>query len=162
MVPTVGVQAQRGEHREMGVDRVGLALPAAGLAAGLLALDDRQAGGRDRACQADAEAAGVPSIDTTTRGPGARSRIQARNSAKPELSLRIFRVPIALAELIDAVVGVDINVGTGLVEVTEWHICDGSRPRADRLLIRPTGGPGRCRQPRRTGQMKGTPKRPDP
>jgi hypothetical protein len=48
------------------------------------------------------------------------------------------------------------------VEVTERHIRDGSRPRADRLLIRPTGGPGWCRQPRRTGQMKGTPKRPNP
>ena len=47
------------------------------------------------------------------------------------------------------------------VGVTEWHICDGSRPRADRLLIRPTGGPGRCRRPdgqvndkaRRSGQI---------
>jgi hypothetical protein len=48
------------------------------------------------------------------------------------------------------------------VEATEWHLCDGSRPQADRLLIRPTGGPGRCRQPRRTGQMKGTPKEPNP
>src|SRR6476620_795105 len=47
------------------------------------------------------------------------------------------------------------------VGVTEWHICDGSRPRADMLLIRPTGGPGRCRRPRRTGQIKGTPKRPE-
>ena len=43
----------------MGVDRVGLALPAAGLAVGLLALDDRQAGGRDRAGQPDTEAAGA-------------------------------------------------------------------------------------------------------
>jgi hypothetical protein len=33
--------------------------------------------------------------------------------------------------------------------------------RADMLLIKPTGGPGRCRQPRRTGHKKGTPKRPD-
>jgi len=30
-----------------------------------------------------------------------------------------------------------------------------------RLLIRPTGGPGRCRRPRRTGLPQGTPKRPD-
>ena len=29
------------------------------------------------------------------------------------------------------------------------------------LLIKPTGGPGRCRQPQRTGHKKGTPKRPD-
>jgi hypothetical protein len=36
----------------------------------------------------------VPSIDTTTRGPGAWSMIQANNSAKPELSLLIFRDPI--------------------------------------------------------------------
>jgi hypothetical protein len=43
----------------MGVDRVGLALPAAGLAVGLLALDDGQAGGSDRAGQPDAEAAGA-------------------------------------------------------------------------------------------------------
>src|SRR5215208_8133848 len=47
------------------------------------------------------------------------------------------------------------------VAVTEWHICDGSRPRADRLLIRPTGGPGRCRRPRWTSRREGTPKRPD-
>ena len=39
-----------------------------------------------------------------------------------------------------------MNVGTGLDGITMWHICDGSRPRADRLLIRTTGGPGRCRQ----------------
>jgi hypothetical protein len=38
----------------------------------------------------------LPSIDTTTRGPGARSPIQASNSAKPELSLPIFRVPIGV------------------------------------------------------------------
>jgi hypothetical protein len=78
----------------MGVDRVGLALPAAGLAVGLLALDDGQAGGSDRAGQPDPEAAGA--LDTTTRGPGAWSTIQASNSAKPELSLLIFRVPIAV------------------------------------------------------------------
>jgi hypothetical protein len=47
------------------------------------------------------------------------------------------------------------------VAVTVWHICDGSRPRADRLVIRPSGGPGRCRRPQRTGQPQGTPKRPD-
>src|SRR4051794_38030989 len=45
--------------------------------------------------------------------------------------------------------------------ITERHICDGSRPRADMLLIRPTGGPGRCRRPRRTSQGQGTPRRPD-
>jgi len=30
---------------------------------------------------------------------------------------------------------VRVNVGTGLDGITERHICDGSRPRADRLLI---------------------------
>jgi hypothetical protein len=39
----VGIQTQGGEHREMSVDRVGLALPAARLAVGLLRLDDRDA-----------------------------------------------------------------------------------------------------------------------
>jgi len=29
---------------------------------------------------------------------------------------------------------VRVNVGTGLDGITERHICDGSRPRADRLL----------------------------
>jgi hypothetical protein len=33
--------------------------------------------------------------------------------------------------------------------------------RADRLLIRPTGGPGRCRQPNGQVYTQGTPKRPD-
>src|SRR3954454_15805080 len=41
------------------------------------------------------------------------------------------------------------------VEVTERHICDGSRPRADMLLISPTGGPGRCRRPQRTSPHTG-------
>ena len=30
------------------------------------------------------------------------------------------------------------DVGTGLGGVTEWHICEGSRQLADRLLIRST------------------------
>ena len=38
----------------------------------------------------------VPSIDTTTRGPGARSAIQAGSSEKLELLLLIFRVPIGV------------------------------------------------------------------
>ncbi len=41
----------------MGVDRVGLALPAAGPAVGLLTLDDDQAGGNDCASQPDTKAA---------------------------------------------------------------------------------------------------------
>src|SRR3954453_14689236 len=47
------------------------------------------------------------------------------------------------------------------VEVTERRICDGSRPQADRLLIKPTGGPGRCRQPQQTRHGEGTRRRPD-
>jgi hypothetical protein len=43
----------------MGVDWVGLAAAAAGVAGRLLALDDRQAGGADRAGQADPVAAGA-------------------------------------------------------------------------------------------------------
>jgi hypothetical protein len=43
----------------MGVDRVGGARPAAGLPVGLLALDDSQAGGSDRASQPDPEATGT-------------------------------------------------------------------------------------------------------
>jgi len=38
----------------------------------------------------------VPSIDTTTPGPGARAPIQASNSTKPALSLLICRVSIAV------------------------------------------------------------------
>ena len=55
----VGVQAQRGQHGQVRVDRVGLALAAAGLAVGLLALDDEQAGRGGGAGQADAVAAGA-------------------------------------------------------------------------------------------------------
>ncbi|MCW2720428.1 MAG: hypothetical protein JWR81_4250 [Pseudonocardia sp.] len=53
---STGVQTQRGEHREMGVEGVGLALPAASLAVGLLALDHHQAGGGDRAGKSHAAA----------------------------------------------------------------------------------------------------------
>lgn len=40
-----GVQAQRGQHRQVGIDRIGLALPAALPAAGLLTLEHYQACG---------------------------------------------------------------------------------------------------------------------
>ena len=43
---------------------------------------------------------------------------------------------------------------------TERHICDESRTNADGLLIKPAGGPGRCRRSRRTSPGQGTPKRP--
>src|SRR6185437_8551398 len=48
------------------------------------------------------------------------------------------------------------DVGTGLGGVTGWHICDGSRQQADRLLIRPArwARPGPANPG--TGQMKGT------
>jgi len=91
----VGIQPQGGEHREMSVDRVGLALPAAGLAVGLLRLDDREAGGRDRAGQSDTVAARAlhrhhrPRPRRTVDDPGQQLR-------KPELSLLIFRVPIGV------------------------------------------------------------------
>jgi hypothetical protein len=51
------------------------------------------------------------------------------------------------------------NVGTGLGGVTGWHICDGSRQQADRLLIRSTrwARPGSAAPG--TGQKKGTPNR---
>ena len=37
------------------------------------------------------------------------------------------------------------------------HICEESPRTAERLPIRPAGGRGRCRRPRRTGQDQGTP-----
>ena len=55
----VGVQAQRGQHGQVRVDRVGLALPAAGLAVGLFALEHDQAGRGGGAGQPDAVAAGA-------------------------------------------------------------------------------------------------------
>ncbi len=38
-------------------------------------------------------------------------------------------------------------VGVGLDGVTAWRNCDESRRKADKLLIKPTGGPGRRRCP---------------
>ncbi|KPI33195.1 hypothetical protein OV450_6688 [Actinobacteria bacterium OV450] len=38
-------------------------------------------------------------------------------------------------------------VGVGLGGVTAWRNCDESRRKADKLLIKPTGGPGRRRCP---------------
>ena len=55
----VGVQAQRGQHGQVGVDRVGLALPAAGLAVGLFALEHDEPGRGGGAGQPDAVAAGA-------------------------------------------------------------------------------------------------------
>jgi hypothetical protein len=52
--------------------------------------------------------------------------------------------------------GSGADVGSGLGGVTGWHNCDGSRPRADRLLTRSTrwARPGSANPG--TGQMKGT------
>jgi hypothetical protein len=44
----VGVQPQRGQHGQVGVDRVGLALALAPFVGGLLTLDHDQTGGRQR------------------------------------------------------------------------------------------------------------------
>ena len=66
----VGVQAQRGQHGQVGVDRVGLALAAAGLAVGLLALEHQQAGGGGGAGQPDAVAAGALDGDDQPRPGG--------------------------------------------------------------------------------------------
>ena len=54
-----GVEAERGEDGEVGVDRVGFALAAAGLTVGLFALEDEQAGGGSCARESDAVAAGA-------------------------------------------------------------------------------------------------------
>ena len=182
----VGVQAQRGQHGQVGVDRVGLAPPAAGLAVGLLALDhDSQAGGGQRAGQPDRRSCGCPRCDTASRGPGAWSTIQAsscgvaggvvadrasrRSGRRWGWAISTSWVSRWVSTPTTASTS-SASMGTGLVSfrgerversapawvgVTERHICDGSRPRADRLLIRPTGGPGRCRRPRRTGQTQG-------
>jgi hypothetical protein len=78
----------------MGVDRVGLALPAAGLAVGLLALDDGQAG-----------------------GPGAWSTIQASNSGFAGVVIADLSCPDRSAgrerelHLVRVAVGVDTNDG---------------------------------------------------
>ncbi len=53
----VGVEAERGQDGEVGVDRVGFAFAAACLAVGLFALEHEQAGGGDSAGESDAVAA---------------------------------------------------------------------------------------------------------
>jgi hypothetical protein len=52
-----GVHAQRGQHRQVGIDGIGLTLPAALFAAWLLTLDHQQARGGQRPGQPDAVAA---------------------------------------------------------------------------------------------------------
>ena len=59
----VRVQAQRGQHRQVGIDGVGLALPAALPAAGLLALDHQQPGGGQRPGQPRTVPAGALNRD---------------------------------------------------------------------------------------------------
>ena len=41
----------------------------------------------------------------------------------------------------------DDHNGVGLGRVTTWRNCDESRRKADKLLIKPTGGPGRRPRP---------------
>ena len=89
------VQAQRGQHRQVRVDRVGLAFAAALLTAGLLTLEHQQPG------TASARASPipyprVPSMHTATRGPGAISAIAASSRANPALSLPIRSTAIGL------------------------------------------------------------------
>ena len=64
-----GVQAQRGQHRQVGIDGIGFALPAALFAAGLLALEHQQPGGGQRPRQPDPVAAAALDADRHPR-PG--------------------------------------------------------------------------------------------
>jgi hypothetical protein len=160
------VQAQRGQHRQVRVDRVGLALPAAPFAAGPLALDHQQPGGGQRPRQPDPVAAGARSTHRHPR-PGHRLRDRGQQPREPGAVVadphRRDRLARRIGDLylMTVPVGIDpddgiyrlcqhghkascllpgpgADVGTGLGGVTGWHICDGSRQLADRLLIRST------------------------
>jgi hypothetical protein len=54
--------------------------------------------------------------------------------------------------------GSGADVGTGLGGVTGWHICDGSRQLADRLLIRPARWARPVRRPRGQVRRKARPR----
>ena len=184
------IQAQRGQYCQMRVDGVGLAFPAALGTAGLLTLDHRQASAGQRPRQPDPVAAAALDAGHHPR-PGGYLRDSSQQLREPGAVIADPHRGNWLAScvgdlyLMAVAVGVDpddgiyylcqhghaasrllpgsgAEVGTGLGGVTGWHICDGSRPRADRLLIRSTrwarpepANPG-------TGQMKGTHERPDP
>jgi hypothetical protein len=160
------VQAQRGQHRQVRIDRVGLTPAAAPLAAGPLALDHHQPGGGQRPRQPDPVTAGALNTDRHPR-PGRRLRDRGQQPREPRAVVtnphRRDRPARRIGDhcLMSVAVGVDpddgiyrlcqhghtascllpgpgADVGTGLGGVTGWHICDGSRQLADRLLIRST------------------------
>ena len=167
----VGVELQRGEHGEVRVDRIGLAAAPPGLPRRLVALEDRQAGRGQRASQADAEAAGALDGDHHSRSGTVLSdpaeQLEVARAGVRDLSDGQGRAGRA-GELgdVDIAVGVDSDHRVndfgqhrhGLLLPgdcgehgqrpgwgTERHICEGSRAEADKLLIKPAGGPGRCR-----------------
>ena len=141
----------------MRVDGVGLALAAAGLAAGLLALDDQQAGGVSGAGEPDTVAAcaldrdGQPRPGGVVDDPGQQLGEAggvvadlAGGDRDPVRERDLHLVGVAMG--VDPDDGVDEFCQHGhrpgpscrervewsapvWVGVTEWHICDGSRPR---------------------------------
>jgi hypothetical protein len=146
------------------------------MAVRLLALDHEQAGGGDRAGKRQAVAAGSFDrhdqarsrgvIDDPGQQLGVAGAVVADLAGGDRHPGRVRDLGfMSIAVGVDADHGVDEFCQHGhrpdpllgersdqqsapaWVRVTEWHIGDGSRPWADRLLIRPTGGPGRCRHP---------------
>jgi hypothetical protein len=83
----IGVQTQRGQDREVGIDRVRFSLATTGRAVRLLTLDDEQASGGDRAGQPGAVAAGP--LDRHDH-PGTR-----RTLGDPRKQLGIARAVVA-------------------------------------------------------------------
>jgi hypothetical protein len=153
--------------------------------AGLLTLDHQQASGGQRPRQPDPVAAAALDTDRHPR-PGSHLRNGGQHSREPRAVVanlhRRDRLASRISELhlMAVAVGIDPDDGiyylcqhghaacllpgcgrrrTGLGGVTGWHICDGSRQLADRLLIRSTrwARPGPATPG--TGQMKGTPNR---
>ena len=116
-----GVEAQRGQHRQVGVDRVGLALPAALLAAGLLALDHQQASGGQRPRQPDPIAAAA--LDAHRHpGPGRHLRDGGQQLREPATVVADLHHGDRLAgrigdlHLMAVAVGVDPDDGI-------YHLC---------------------------------------
>jgi hypothetical protein len=147
--------AQREQYCQVRVDRVGLTTAASILAGRPLSLDQRQPGRGKRARQPDPVFAGPVHRGDHPRA-GACSPSHATNRANPPLLLTISIVaisdPVGLAisatctsrcvstpdHRIDHIgqhrhraspFGDRNNrsAGTGLEELTEWHLCDGSR-----------------------------------
>jgi hypothetical protein len=88
------VQAQRGQHRQVGVDGVGLSFAAALPAAGLLALEHQEPGGGQRPAQPRAVSAGALNRDRHPRP--ATSAMASSSRANPALSLPIRITAIGL------------------------------------------------------------------